>query len=257
MASPAWVRRADGDDDPIRAPRPVSALRALRFLRRRDAWCAGDGGPGRRDCRSGDPSGFEAGQDPAAPASRPEGMTLAPGPAHIPCHLAGRRAAGGGGRPAGGTRRIRLKRTQQRPDTETDAPILVRAGVAYAGPICAVPPAQRLQPDRVQVHPGGSGCCIGLVVRRWLIAHGFLPRAARGAPLRYRRRGRSVLEVYERCEPDAASSTSFVSWPGVSSQQAGRFCGTAYWGAGNNGPVSTAKASSFLNCPGGAVARGR
>ena len=27
-------------------------------------------------------------------------------------------------------------------------------------------------------------------------------------------------------------------------------------GAGNNGPVSTATASSFLNCPGGAVARG-
>ena len=51
------VRRADGDDDPIRAPRPVSAPRALRFLRCRDAWCAGDGGPGRRDCWSGDPCG--------------------------------------------------------------------------------------------------------------------------------------------------------------------------------------------------------
>jgi len=30
----------------------------------------------------------------------------------------------------------------------------------------------------------------------------------------------------------------------------------ATWGAGNNGAVSTAMASSFLNCPGGAVARG-
>jgi len=51
------VRRADGDDDPIRAPRPASAPRALWCLRCRDAWCAGDGGPGTRDCRSGDPCG--------------------------------------------------------------------------------------------------------------------------------------------------------------------------------------------------------
>jgi len=34
------VRRAEGDDDPIRAPRPLSAPRALWFLRCRDAWCA-------------------------------------------------------------------------------------------------------------------------------------------------------------------------------------------------------------------------
>ena len=51
------VRRADGDDDAIRAPRSVSALRAVRFLRCRDAWCAGDGGPGTPDCWSGDPCG--------------------------------------------------------------------------------------------------------------------------------------------------------------------------------------------------------
>jgi hypothetical protein len=51
------VRRADADDDPIRALRPVSAPRALWFLRCRDAWCAGEGGPGTRDSCSGDPCG--------------------------------------------------------------------------------------------------------------------------------------------------------------------------------------------------------
>jgi hypothetical protein len=51
------VRRAESDDDPIRAPRPASAPRALWFLRCRDAWCAGDGGPGTRDRWSGDPCG--------------------------------------------------------------------------------------------------------------------------------------------------------------------------------------------------------
>ena len=51
------ARRADGDDDPSRAPRLVSAPRALWFLRCRDAWCAGDGGPGTWDCWSGDPCG--------------------------------------------------------------------------------------------------------------------------------------------------------------------------------------------------------
>jgi hypothetical protein len=51
------VRRADGDDDPIRAPRLVSAPRALWFLPCRDAWCAGGGGPGTRDSWSGNPGG--------------------------------------------------------------------------------------------------------------------------------------------------------------------------------------------------------
>lgn len=81
------------------------------------------------------PAGLEAGLGPAAPASQPEGMTPAPDPAQIPCHVAGRPADGHGGHPAGGTRYLGLTRTRYRPDTETDAPMPVRAGAAYPRPI--------------------------------------------------------------------------------------------------------------------------
>src|ERR1019366_9686407 len=53
-----------------------------------------------------------------------------------------------------------------------------------------------------------------------------------------------MWEVNPRIRPGAVPSHS----PGAKAGPPG--------GAGNNGPVSTARASSFLNCPGGAVARG-
>lgn len=57
--------------------------------------------------------GLEAGRDPAAPACCPEGMARARGAACIPCHLAGRPAAGEGRwRLAGRTRRIRPMRAR-------------------------------------------------------------------------------------------------------------------------------------------------
>ncbi len=57
-----------------------------------------------------------------------------------------------------------------------------------------------------------------------------------------------LVEVRQPAPAPNHTALALVRWPQT-------FTGSLR-GAGNNGPVSTAKASSFLNCPGGAVARG-
>jgi len=142
-------------------------------------------------------------------------MTLAPGPAHLPCHRAGRPAAGGGRRPAARTRRIR---TQQRPDTETDAAMPVRAGVAYPGPIARRPTsaaiAARPGPGTT---PAGSWRLRHRPRRQAIAQSSWLPpprgTVGRALPLqetrhRTRRRTTAANLTRPRDRP--------VSWPGRS-----------------------------------------
>ena len=73
-------------------------------------------------------------------------------------------------------------------------------------PSRAVPPAQCLQPSRIQV-PALRRFCrrTGSLVWRLLVAHGFLPQRGTDSHAPATRDARSALQVHEKYEPDAGS----------------------------------------------------
>ena len=110
------------------------------------AGLAADRAEGRKTARTGQMrtgavgspaifAGLPAGTDPAASAVGPgmkQAAGLAPSPPHTPRHPVAWSAAGAARRVAGETRRIRLKRTQWRRNSEASIPNLAGAGVASA-----------------------------------------------------------------------------------------------------------------------------
>ena len=194
---------------PIRVPRPMSALRALRFPGRRDARCPRGCGPGAQGCCCGHPWGWygsgccgwpggnEAGDGPQDARSGVCAISSC-GP---PCCQCPRRALAG-------LCHIRWRRTRLHRDREAGVPARRRIAVAHTGsiarrPTSAVPAALPDRDTSPEAPRQAHWRCVLAVA-----GSSRLPPPARHrqpATLPLQECARSVPQVHERYEPDAGS----------------------------------------------------